>query len=176
MKFTIYAKNKYGLHRLYRINRNATGLYFNNASSRADASYVTYHDSGAYWVRSGRSKIIKRRRPPLNELRGAYTLSIATNYIDPDTTPARPNESVQVREHDIVVEYLSGFCCEIILADDIVELEPLSSRSASHVFVKHQLSPIMILEFFTVASNIFPQQRFPSPPINESTFEHGESI
>src|SRR5947209_15977770 len=116
MKFTIYAKNKYGLHRLYRINRNDTSLYFNSTSSRADPSYITYHESGTYWARLGRLKIIKRRRPPLNQLRGAYTLSIAMNYIDPDMTLVRPDGPVQLREDDIVVEYFSVFCCEIILS------------------------------------------------------------
>src|SRR5262245_45498362 len=108
---------------------------------------MSYHEDGAYWSRFGYTKTVKKRRTPLAELKGAYTLSTGTFTILAPMPTDPIADSVQLRQEDIVVEYPGIFGGEVILSDQVPELEPMPSRVNSQVFVKQHMAPVITFEF-----------------------------
>lgn len=168
MKFKVFVKRRGKLFTLWDIQRTPTGLYFHDRTN--PKSYMTYHEDGAYWDRSGRARIVKKRRPPLADLKGTYTLSTATFNILAPLPTDRVAEGVQLRSNDIVVEYPGIFGAEVILSDQVQQLEPMSSRVNSKVFPV-QYMPIIMFEFFDNPTNTMPAARFPSPPVMAMIFD-----
>ncbi len=176
MKFSVYTLKNVRLVPLYRINRTPAGLYFNNVSG-GGPSYTTYHEDGAYWGRVGHAKAVKKRREPLSSLIGPYTLSTMTGTILAPRPGDRKAADVQLRAEDIVVDLPNPFGAEIIISAQEVTLEPLPDRVDSQVFVKSNLTPIILtFEFFGNPTNTLQVGRFPSPPIYKMTFEANERI
>lgn len=174
MKFKVYVQRQGRLITLWDARRTRTGLYFHGLHGHD--SYMTYHENGEYWIRSGRTKMVKKRRPPLADLKGAYTLSTGTFTILAPQPSDRVVESTQLRGEDIVVEYSGIFGAEVILSDSPLQLEAIPSRVNSQLFVKANLAPVITFEFFENPTNVLPSNRFPVPPISAMTFDEHERI
>jgi len=173
MKFKVYAKKQGRLVTLWDVRRTPTGLYFHGSHG---PSYMSYHQDGAYWTRSGHTKMAKKRRTPLAELKGAYTLSTGTFTILAPMPTDPIADSVQLRSEDIVVEYPGIFGAEVILSDIVPTLEAIPSRANTQVFTKQNVAPIVRFEFFENPANELQIGRYPAPPVMALTFDAKERI
>jgi hypothetical protein len=173
MKFKVYAKRHGRLVTLWDVRRTPTGLYFHGSRG---PSYMSYHEDGAYWTRSGHTKMAKKRRTPLAELKGAYTLSTGTFAILAPMPTDPIADGVQLRNEDIVVEYPGIFRAEVILSDAVPTLEPIPSRANTQVFIIENIAPIVTFEFFENPTIELQIDRFPVPPVMALTFDANERI
>lgn len=158
MNFKIYLRRFGKLITLGKLSRTAGGLYL---LSPRNNDYLSYHNDGRYWVRSGGSRFVKKLRQPLTGFSGRETLSIGILSVF-GPMPDNPDEiDVRLRKEDIVIDLEGTFCLEIILAEQDTPLPKLADRLNAIVHVKNW-QPFIFVEAFQRVDNSFPLDRYPS--------------
>jgi hypothetical protein len=120
----------------------------------------TYHEDGRYWDKFlGDRNNRKVRNPPLSNFSGALT---PRTLVCPmvDMRLHRQEGAVSLRADDVIFERDVTFGVEVILAEEVLILPPLTGRVHSATYVKDQLSPVIMIEVFDLASNVLPLPRF----------------
>jgi hypothetical protein len=68
--------------------------------------------------------------------------------------------AVSLRADDVIFERDATFGVEVILTEEVLILPSRVDRVRSVTYIKDQLSPIVIIEVFDLASNVFLLPRF----------------
>jgi hypothetical protein len=77
-----------------------------------------------------------------------------------DMSLHRQEGAVSLRADDVIFERDVTFGVEVILAEKVLVLPPLTDRVHSVTYIKDQLSPVIMIEVFDLASNVLPLPRF----------------
>jgi hypothetical protein len=120
----------------------------------------TYHEDGGSWEKFlGDRNSRKVRNPPLSDFSGALTLrTLVCPMVD--MSLHRQEGAVSLRADDVIFERDVTFGVEVILAEKVLVLPPLTDRVHSVTYIKDQLSPVIMIEVFDLASNVLPLPRF----------------
>ena len=156
MNFKIYLRRFGKLIALEKVSRTSGGLYFISRTP----DHISYHEDGKYWIESQGRPFVKKRRQPLSTFTGIETISMGMMSVFGSMPDDRDEADVTVKKEDIVIEFPGAFLIEIMLSGSVVRLPALSERLNSRIFVK-EWHPVITIEAFEVASNVFPVDRFP---------------
>ena len=157
MKSRIYLRRFGKLIKLYKLHRNAQGLY---TFSGRSGNYETYHEDGRSWVRAGvGAKLVKYIKQPLSSFSGTETLSLQNCHITGPSPRGRDESKISVRPEDIVIDLPGDFRVEIILSGSRIQLAALPERLNSSVYIK-DWNPFLVVEVFQTTDNTF-RSRFP---------------
>jgi hypothetical protein len=159
LRFNIYLRRFGKLAKLYKVHRNASGLYL---WSRQSNDYISYHEDRRYWIRFLGNKTVKKLRQRLSDSRGEETLSVSYNMVVAPMPQDKDEGLVRILPEDIVLDMNGHFAVEIILSAGRLNLLPDPQRPDSLVYVRDSISPVIIVEAFQVRDNVLSFERFRS--------------